>query len=173
MKGIPIFQMNHEIYKTANLVDWFVQGLLLCSGYGLYSNLSSLYALGFSFWKMGYASLWTLTIYGQLNYLFYSYMRQVFLVSQIELLPTLEHVKITTVLSDRTAPLGFRRKEGPIVAHIRSIRYSEKDRPDSSQLRIIVKDKKYFCHKNMSLVQDFELLKAVLTPDVHKIEVFK
>ena len=59
------------------------------------------------------------------------------------------------------------------MAKIADVKYSEKDDPKSPILRIIVGDKRYFCHKNASLIQDFELLKAILTPGVERIETFK
>jgi hypothetical protein len=40
-------------------------------------------------------------------------------------------------------------------------------------MRIIVGDKRYYMHKHMSRVEDFELLKAVLSPHISKIECFK
>eukprot|EP00347_Sterkiella_histriomuscorum_P003323 403364726 len=172
-KGILVFQMNKDIYKTANLVDWFVSALTFYSTYKLIINLKTLFTLGFAQFSFMSTGFWALVFMGQVNYLGTSYMRQVYLVSEIELLRNLEEVKIRTVLNDKTNAFRFGRKDTEQIIPIRDLRYSEKDKPDSPILRIIVGDKKYFCHKNASLIQDFELLKAILTPNVHKIDVFK
>lgn len=91
----------------------------------------------------------------------------------------LEEIRITTVLQDRMNIFNlfkiFKRSDdhNEVVAKISDVRFSEKDKPDSPILRIMVGDKKFYLHKNLSRVHDFELLKAVLSPDVNKIECFK
>ena len=79
-------------------------------------------------------------------------MRQAFLVSEIELLPNLEEVKIRTIMNDKTNIMRKPHIKSEIVAKIADIRYSEKDKPNSPILRIIVGDKRYYCHKNASRI---------------------
>ena len=67
----------------------------------------------------------------------------------------------------------FNKRDTEVVAKISDVTFSEKDKPNSPIMRIIVGDKRFYLHKNMSRVQDFELLKAVMSPHVSKIESFK
>ena len=120
-------------------------------------------------------------IAGQLNYLTQTYLRQVFLVSEIELLRNCEEIRIRTVLNQRVpsvfSAFGSSKKQednsSDIIVKIADVRFSEKDQPTSPIMRIIAGDKRYYLHKNMSRVQDFELLKAVMSDNIRKIECFK
>ena len=87
----------------------------------------------------------------------------------------LEEVRIKTIFQSRTSlfSLGGNQDSGEVVAKIGEVRFSEKDKPGSPIMRILVGDKRYYMHKNMSRVQDFELLKAVLSPNVNRINTFK
>jgi len=67
----------------------------------------------------------------------------------------------------------FNKRDTEVVAKISDVTFSEKDKPNSPIMRIIVGEKRFYLHKNMSKVQDFELLKAVMSPHVSKIESFK
>ena len=67
----------------------------------------------------------------------------------------------------------FNKRDTEVVAKISDVTFSEKDKPNSPIMRIIVGEKRFYLHKNMSKVQDFELLKAVMSPHVSKIENFK
>ena len=167
--------MNTDIYQTANIVDTLVGSLMIfCS----YKVAKQFYLLGyyglsnFSFLSTGFYSL---MILAQLNYLTQTYLRQIYLVAEIELLKNLEEVRITTVLQSKTNLMSFKggaQGGNSVIAKISDVRYSDKDAPNSAILRIVVGDKRYYCHKNASLVQDFELLKAVLDPKVSKIQCF-
>ena len=64
-------------------------------------------------------------------------------------------------------------KDTECLAKISDIQFSEKDTPNSPIIRILVGDKRFYLHKNMSKVQDFELLKAVLSANVSKIQCLK
>ncbi len=59
------------------------------------------------------------------------------------------------------------------MVKISDVKFSEKDKPNSPIIRIIAGDQRYYLHKNMSKVQDFELLKAVMSPHIRKIECFR
>lgn len=106
-----------------------------------------------------------------------------YLVSEMEILSNLEEVRIKTILQQRMSVFNLRgaKQSGGVapssgdelVAKIAEVRYAEKDKPNSPIMRIMVGDKRYYLHKNLSRVQDFELLKAVLSPDVKRIECFK
>jgi hypothetical protein len=87
----------------------------------------------------------------------------------------LEEIRIKTILQDKFSVLGLlqtNKERKDIIAKIADVHYSEKDDPKSAIMRIIVGDRRYYCHKNASM-QDFELLKAVLTPSIKKIDCFK
>ena len=104
-----------------------------------------------------------------------------FLVCEIELLKNCEEIRIRTVLNDRVPTVFnlFGKKAaadttpGDVIVKIADVRFSEKDQPNSPIMRIIAGDKRYYIHKNMSKVQDFELLKAVMSENIKKIECFK
>ena len=101
------------------------------------------------------------------------------MVSEIELLKNCEEIRIRTVLNDRVPTVFnlFGKKSadttGDVIVKISDVRFSEKDQPNSAIMRIIAGDKRYYIHKNMSKVQDFELLKAVMNEKIKKIECFK
>jgi hypothetical protein len=120
---------------------------------------------------------WSVMIAGQLNYLTQTYLRQVYLVSQIDLLKNCEEIRIRTVLNNRSVFNLFGKKNddstGDVIVKIADVRFSEKDKPNSPIMRILAGDKRYYIHKNMSTVQDFELLKAVMSENIRKIECFK
>lgn len=93
------------------------------------------------------------------------------MVEEIHLLKNLEEVKLVTLINPRANIFSFiKRKKFPkeTIIKISDLSFSEKDRPTSPIMRIIAGDMKYYMHKN-SKVQDFELLRAVLTPEVNKI----
>ena len=101
-------------------------------------------------------------------------------MSEIELLRNCEEIRIRTVLNQRVPSIfnvfGKKKSEdttGDIVVKISDVKFSEKDKPNSPIMRIIAGDKRYYLHKNMSKVQDFELLKAVMSDNIKKIECFK
>lgn len=89
----------------------------------------------------------------------------------------LEEIRIKTILQERMNIFSLFKKgdhhHNEVVANISEVRFSDKDTPNSPIMRIMVGDKRFYMHKNLSRVQDFELLKAVLSPDVKKIECFK
>jgi len=90
----------------------------------------------------------------------------------------MEEIRIRTILNDRTNVFSYFRKNTPdstgdVIVKIADVKFSEKDQPNSPIMRIIAGDKRYYIHKNMSLVSDFELLKAVMSPNIKKIECFK
>jgi len=130
------------------------------------------FASGFS---LPASAFWALMIFTQVGYLNSTYLRQVYLVKQMELMSSMEEVRITTVLHERNSFsfLGKSSADTQVVAPISDLSFSEKDNPNSAIMRIIVGSKRYYMHKNMSKVQDFELLKAVLSPQVERIEAFK
>ena len=102
------------------------------------------------------------------------------MVSEIELLKNLEEIRIKTVLQDKGSVFTMFGKANKNqdnsqykVVKIADVKFSEKDKPNSPIMRIIAGDQRYYLHKNMSRVQDFELLRAIMSPYVRKIECFK
>ncbi|CDW86762.1 UNKNOWN [Stylonychia lemnae] len=172
-QGILVFQMNKDIYQTANMVDNLVAAFTLYSGFKLGSQIYFLSTLGLQGFSFFYSGLWAVLFFGQINYLTTSYLRQAFLISEIELLPNLEEVKIRTILNDKVNIFRSNKIQSEITAKISEVKYSEKDKPNSPILRVLVGDTRYYCHKNASKIQDFELLKAILTPNVSRIDYFK
>lgn len=89
----------------------------------------------------------------------------------------LEEVKIKTILKDKSNLFSFLRgSSGPpkeFIAKISDISFSDKDIPNSPIIRIMIGDKRYYCHKNRSAVHDYDLLKAIFTPGVNKIECLR
>ena len=84
----------------------------------------------------------------------------------------MEEVRIRTILHQTNSLFSyirFSKQPTEVVAKIADVSFSEKDKPESPMMRIIVNGQKYYCHKNASLLQDMELLKAVLQPNVHRI----
>ena len=68
--GIPIFQMNTDIYKTANMVDGLVGTLLF---YSSYKVLKQFYILTFGAGLAGFSFtstlIWSILVAAQTNYL--------------------------------------------------------------------------------------------------------
>ena len=93
-----------------------------------------------------------------MNYLTQTFLRQVFLVSEIELLKNGEDIKIKTILNHRSSSIftlfGMLKesKTSESIFKIADVRFSEKDQPNSPIMRIIAGDKRYYMHKNMSKV---------------------
>ncbi|TNV81271.1 hypothetical protein FGO68_gene2068 [Halteria grandinella] len=184
--SVKVFQMNHEIYNTSNMVDTMVGGLLVFSSYKVAKQLYILtLGAGWAGVSLTSAGVWSLLIAAQLNYLMQTYLRQVFLVSEIELLSNLEEIRIKTVLQQRMSfsslvkryqiKNNIEEKIGDgdeYVVKISDVMFSEKDKPNSPIMRIIAGEKRFYLHKNMSKVQDFELLRAIFSPHVNKIECF-
>ena len=63
------------------------------------------------------------------------------------------------------------RKE--YIVAIKDCQFSEKDKADSSILRIEVGSLKLFAHKQRTIMQNTDLVKAVFTPEVERIETLK
>ena len=59
------------------------------------------------------------------------------------------------------------------LAKISDVKFSEKNAPNSAIIRIMVGTKRYYCPRNLSYVYDFELLKAILSEGVNKIDYLK
>ncbi len=95
------------------------------------------------------------------------------MVSDIELLKNMEEIRIKTILQNKMKIFGNKEStSNEVIAKISEVQFSEKDKPNSPIIRIIVGDKRFYLHKNMSRVQDFELLKAVFSPNVARIKCF-
>ena len=58
------------------------------------------FGVGFAGMSIPYTVFWGLMIAAQMNYLTQTYLRQVFLVSEIDLMKNLEEIRIKTVLQD-------------------------------------------------------------------------
>ena len=96
-------------------------------------------------------------ILAQINYLTQTYLRQVYLISEIQLLRNLEEIKIKTILNDRLSIFGKKSNnsnstDGEIIVKIADVHFSDKDKPSSPIMRIMAGDKRYYMHKNMSVV---------------------
>ena len=97
--ALPIFQMNTDIYHTGNMVDTMVGGFLVYSSYKFLKQFYILFAgAGFTAMSVPYTLFWGVMIAGQVQFLTQTYLRQVFLVSEIELMKNLEEIRIKTVL---------------------------------------------------------------------------
>ena len=97
--ALPIFQMNTDIYQTGNMVDTMVGGFLVYSSYKFLKQFYILFAgAGFTAMSVPYTLFWGVMIAGQVQFLTQTYLRQVFLVSEIELMKNLEEIRIKTVL---------------------------------------------------------------------------
>lgn len=90
-----------------------------------------------------------------------SYLQQVYLVDQIELLESKDKLRIRTVYfnmkSNLFAQIRLRfadqtqvRRE--YIVDIKDCRFSEKDKPDSPILRIEIGDLKLFAHRNRTIM---------------------
>ena len=61
--GYPIFKMNMEIYKTANMVDYMLGTLALFASYKACFNLYTLASVGFSASTAGASVFWGFLAY--------------------------------------------------------------------------------------------------------------
>ena len=96
--------MNTEIYQTGNLLDTMVGSFLIFSSYKVFNQLYILtLGAGFSAFSFTSTAFWSVLILAQVNYLTQTYLRKVYLVSEIELLSNMEEVRIRTILQNRTS----------------------------------------------------------------------
>ena len=111
-------------------------------------------------------------IAGQGNMLLNTYVRQTYLISEIQLLKNLEEVRIKTVVNEKASIFRLfqtKEKKKDIIAKIADVSFTEQEYHGSPLKRVAVGKTFYYCHKNASKLHDFELLDAVLNPKVTKI----
>lgn len=157
--------------------------LILFSGYKVVSNS---YIMATSAGIMSsyapFTAFWALAGFIQYNYLASAYIQQVYLIDEIELLENLTQVRIRTVFFNMRANLfaharlAFADKEHvkkEYVVDIKDCRFSDKDRADSAILRIEIGDLKLFAHRQRTIMQNEDLVRAVFTPEVERIELMK
>ena len=59
------------------------------------------------------------------------------------------------------------------MVDIADCKFSDKDKPDSTILRIEIGDLKLFAHRNRTISVNQDLVRAVFTPEVRRIETLR
>lgn len=59
------------------------------------------------------------------------------------------------------------------IVDIKDCKFSEKDKPDSAIMRIEIGDVKLFAHRNRTITVNHDLVRAVFTPEVRRIETMR
>lgn len=129
-----------------------------------------------------YTFLWGLASFIQFFYLSSAYIQQVYLVDEIELLDNLKQLRIRTIFFNMKANLFAHARlnfvdrdvvKREYIVDIKDCKFSDKDKPDSTILRIEIGDLKLFAHRNRTIYVDQDLLRAVFTPEVERIETLR
>jgi len=63
----------------------------------------------------------------------------------------------------------FKKYENDFIVKIGDVEFSEKDKPNSSIVRVKMNGIRYYCHKDAQF-HDVELIRAIFTPEVDRIE---
>uniref|UniRef100_A0A7S3HVX7 Uncharacterized protein n=1 Tax=Favella ehrenbergii TaxID=182087 RepID=A0A7S3HVX7_9SPIT len=178
-----IYKTNSAVYQTAEIVDMMCSGLVVYCGYKVCRN-SYLMATqaGLLMSYAPFTALWAFAGFMQYHYLQGAYLQQVYLVDEIELLDNLKQLRIRTVFFNMRANLfamarlQFVDQEAvkrEYIVDIKDCQFSDKDKPDSTILRIEVGELKLFAHRNRTIYVNSDLLRAVFTPEVHRIETLR
>ena len=56
------------------------------------------------------------------------------------------------------------------IVDIKDCKFSDKDKADSAILRIEIGDLRLFAHRNRTIAKNDDLVRAVFTPEVERIE---
>ena len=80
--------MNTEIYETGNIVDGLVSGALIFSTYKIARQIYYL-AMSTGTFSITASAFWAVMIFTQVGYLNSTYLRQVYLIQEMELLENL------------------------------------------------------------------------------------
>ena len=129
-----------------------------------------------------FTAFWAFMGFVQYHYLAGAYLQQVYLVDEIELLDNMQQLRIRTVFFNMKANLFAQarlqmadkeavRKE--YVVDIKDCKFSDKDKADSAILRIEIGDLKLFAHRSRTILNNADLVRAVFTPEVHRIETLR
>ena len=103
------------------------------------------------------------------------------MVETIELHKDLDQIKLRTILSGVSynifamiRKIGSKAPPTEYNFKIADARFSEKDEPTSQILRLVMEDNlKFFCHRNRAQYRDPELIGAIFTPQITKLECLK
>uniref|UniRef100_A0A7S3FWX1 Uncharacterized protein n=1 Tax=Strombidium rassoulzadegani TaxID=1082188 RepID=A0A7S3FWX1_9SPIT len=134
-----------------------------------------------SIWTGGLCGAWGVCAAIQFRYLKMAYLYQVYMVERIELNREKDAVRIHTMLHSQSFNLfalaRTRLSMDKAIATvyevpISEVKFAEKNSEDAQVFRILVgpDELKFFLHKTRTLVRDDELLHAVLSPQVRRVE---
>ena len=162
---------------------------MMCSGliiFSAYKFLKNTYVMATSAGFMSswapFTLFWAITGFVQYNYLASAYIQQVYLVDEIELLENMTQVRIRTVFFNMKANLFAQARlltaskdsvKKEYIVDIKDCKFSDKDKADSAILRIEIGDLKLFAHRQRTIAQNEDLVRAVFTPEVERIETLK
>lgn len=181
-EAVPIYQTNRAIYQSAEYVDSIVTFTAAYSGFKLTKYYYILGVFGwsdpsFSIW---WTVFWQLAFFQQVRYLMTAYLTQVFMIDEIQLLRDMEHIRISTVLANTRynlfshARMAIDKRRSDLqkvyVFPIRDCEVSQDDRPDSPLMRISIGNKKFFLHRTRVNMINNDLIRAVFTKEVERIE---
>ena len=105
-----------------------------------------------------------------------------YLVDEIELLDNMNQLRIRTVFFNMKANLFAQARlqlsdqesvKKEYIVDIKDCKFSDKDKPDSAILRIEIGDLKLFAHRSRTILNNQDLVRAVFTPEVQRIETLR
>ena len=129
-------------------------------------------------WVVGWSAIGLV----QLKYLMAAYLSQVFLIDEIELLDNLKQVRIRTMVHNtinlftiaRFNLLDKKTVRTEYVFDIEDCDVCVKNNDDDNYLmRLQINELKFFLHRARALHYNTDLVRAIFTKDVHRIEQFK
>ena len=172
-----IYKQNREVYQTADMVDTMVTGTMV---YSLYKVSRNLYALAMAKpWSPLWTGFWSLMAFTQGKFLMSAYLNGVFLVDEMYICgENLDQLKVRTILDNSRYNLftNFRlmfidkNLKREYVFPISECKYDTNNKMDNTLTRLDLGGMKFFSHKARTVYTNDELMKAVLHPDVHRIE---
>lgn len=180
--AVKIYKTNREVYKGGEYVDAIVSCTLGYSGYKVahYVYLLGRHGLQASMMTPVWAGMWSFALFYQFKYLMATYLTTVFMIDEIELLDDMKHIRVSTVLNNTTmnvfaqAKLKLDSNHSDLakvyVFPIEECEIASDDRPDSPWMRLSIVGRKFFLHRNRTELLNTDLVKAVFTKEVTRIE---
>ena len=165
----------------ADTVDTMVSGFTVISFFKASQNAYFL-AMGTAvspLWTGMWATSWSIIGFIQLKYLMAAYLSQVFLIDEIELLKNLKQIRIRTMVYNSINIFTLARfnlvdkntVQKEYVFDIKDCDVSEKHSDDDNyMMRLQIGEKKFFLHRARTVLHNQDLVRAIFTKKVHKIE---